>query len=70
MGFRYDYLDLNDDGFNDGILHNGTAGVNWFLNPNMKIQFNYMLPHRDAALPDGEGDGWINGFGSRFAMDF
>jgi phosphate-selective porin OprO/OprP len=70
LGFRYDYLDLNDDGFNGGILHNGTAGVNWFLNPNMKIQFNYMLTHRDAARPDGEGDGWINGFGSRFAMDF
>jgi phosphate-selective porin OprO and OprP len=70
LGARYDYLDLNDNGFNGGILHNGTLGLNWFLNPNMKFQFNYMLTHRDAALADDLGDGWINGFGTRFAMDF
>jgi phosphate-selective porin OprO/OprP len=70
VGARYDYLDLNDNGFNGGILHNGTVGLNWFLNPNMKFQFNYMITHRDAALVGTEGDGWINGFGTRFAMDF
>ena len=45
------------------------CGLNWFLNPNMKFQFNYMSTHRDAALAGDLGDGWINGFGTRFAMD-
>ena len=70
VGARYNYLDLNDNGLNGGILHNGTVGLNWFLNPNMKVQFNYMLTHRDAPLAAGLGDGWINGWGIRVANDF
>jgi phosphate-selective porin OprO and OprP len=42
--------------------------VNWFLSPNVKIQFNYVLERRDAPA---EGvSGWINGFGVRAAYDF
>ena len=70
IGARYNYLDLNDNGLDGGILHNITAGVNWFLNPNMKLQFNYMATHRDAPLADNLGDGWIYGWGMRFAQDF
>lgn len=70
LGARYNYLDLNDDLINGGILHNGTFGINWFLNPNMKIQANYMMTYRDAALQNDAGDGWINGWGIRFAHDF
>ena len=70
MAARYNYLDLNDNGLNGGILHNFTAGLNWFWNPNMKIQFDYMATHRDAALAGNLGDGWINGWGIRVASDF
>ncbi|MFO0902167.1 MAG: porin [Pirellulales bacterium] len=70
VGARYNYLDLNDEGLNGGILHNGTFGVNWFLNPNMKVQFNYMATYRDAPLPGNTGDGWVNGWGIRVAHDF
>lgn len=70
IGARYNYLDLNDNGFNGGILHNGTLGLNWFLNPNMKLQFDFMATHRDAPLAGDLGDGWIYGWGSRWAMDF
>jgi phosphate-selective porin OprO and OprP len=70
IGARYNYLDLNDNGLNGGILHNFTAGLNWFWNPNMKIQFDYMATHRDAALAGNLGDGWINGWGIRVASDF
>ena len=70
IGARYNYLDLNDNGLNGGILHNFTGGLNWFLNPNMKIQFDYMATHRDAALAGDLGDGWINGWGIRVAIDF
>ncbi len=70
IGARYNYLDLNDNGLNGGILHNVTTGLNWFWNPNMKIQFDYMATHRDAALAGNLGDGWINGWGIRVASDF
>lgn len=70
VGARYNYLDLNDNGFNGGILHNGTLGLNWFLNPNMKFQFDFMATHRDAPLAGDLGDGWIYGWGTRWAMDF
>jgi len=70
VGARYNYLDLNDEGLNGGILHNGTLGLNWFLNPNMKVQFNYMMTHRDAPLPGNIGDGWVHGWGIRLAHDF
>lgn len=70
IGARYNYLDLNDNGLNGGILHNGTLGLNWFLNPNSKVQWNYMATYRDAPLPGNTGDGLIQGFGMRFAHDF
>lgn len=70
VGARYNYLDLNDQGINGGELHNMTAGLNWFWNPNMKMQFNYFATHRDAALPANAGDAWIHGVGMRLAHDF
>ncbi len=70
VGARYNYLDLNDNDLDGGILHNLTVGLNWFLNPNLKLQFNYMGTHRDAPLADDLGDGWINGWGTRMALDF
>ncbi len=72
IGARYNYLDLNDQDINGGILHNFTAGLNWFFNPNTKWQFNYIATYRDASqitnFPDGSG--WIHGWGMRFAQDF
>lgn len=70
VGARYNYLDLNDQGINGGELHNFTAGLNWFWNPNMKLQFNYIATNRNNALPGGAGDGWIHGVGMRLAQDF
>jgi phosphate-selective porin OprO/OprP len=75
VGARYDYLNLNSAGINGGILNNFTAGLNWFLNPNMKLQFNYMATYRisDASVNvpvNRGGTGWINGWGMRVAQDF
>ncbi|MGV3605431.1 MAG: OprO/OprP family phosphate-selective porin [Planctomycetaceae bacterium] len=73
-GVRYNYLDLNDKGINGGQLHNFTAGLNWFLNPNMKVQFNYMMTYRTpstvASANFPAGAGWIDGWGIRWAHDF
>lgn len=68
VGLRYNYLDLNDNGINGGVLQDVTAGLNWFLNPNMKIQWNYSATHRATASHVGEG--FIHGFGIRLAHDF
>jgi phosphate-selective porin OprO/OprP len=72
VGARYNYLDLDDQGINGGQLHNATLGLNWFWNPNTKVQFNYIATYRDvsdtAAFPNGSG--WINGWGIRVAQDF
>lgn len=70
IGARYNFLDLNDNTIDGGVLHNLTCGLNWFLNPNMKVQFDYMLTDRDAALAGDLGDGLIHGWGVRFAHDF
>ena len=45
-----------------------TLGLNWFLNPNMKIQLNCLLARREGQ--QGQGDGWFNGIGMRTAVDF
>lgn len=68
-GFRYNYLDLNDQGIDGGILNDYTWGLNWFLNPNMKIQWNYSLTHRQSPTA-AAFDGWNQGFGMRLAHDF
>jgi phosphate-selective porin OprO/OprP len=68
IGVRYSALDLNDNGINGGILHAGTFGVNWYLNPNARVQFNYDLTHR-SQVRDVE-PGFVNGLGTRFAIDF
>lgn len=75
VGARWNYLNLNDKGVNGGALNAMTFGVNWFLNPNMKIQANYDVTFRDANAatnsPLGGGtEGIIYGFGMRVAADF
>jgi phosphate-selective porin OprO/OprP len=68
IGARFSYLDLNDKAIQGGRVSDGTVGLNWFLNPNMKVQLNYIVEHRDA--PQGVVKSWINGVGLRAAYDF
>lgn len=68
VGARYNYLNLNDKGIDGGILNDWTLGLNWFLNPNMKVQFNYSATDRQSVLP--QHDGVINAWGVRLAHDF
>jgi phosphate-selective porin OprO/OprP len=68
VGVRFSYLDLNDKAIQGGQVYDWTVGLNWFLNPNMKFQLNYIAEHRDA--PQGVVQGWINGVGLRAAYDF
>jgi phosphate-selective porin OprO/OprP len=68
VGARYSYTDLDDRGINGGIINEVTLGLNWFLNPNMKFQWNYDIGHRELA--GGTSDGNYYGFGMRMAFDF
>ncbi|MFO0945558.1 MAG: porin [Planctomycetota bacterium] len=68
IGSRFSYLDLNNKGIQGGQIQDWTLGLNWFLNPNMKVQFNYILEYREA--PQDVVAGWINGVGVRAAYDF
>lgn len=39
---RYSTIDLNDKDIRGGELDNLSAGVNWYLNPNMRIMWDYI----------------------------
>ncbi len=66
-GVRFSFLDLNDNAIQGGRIYDWTAGLNWYLNPNMKVQLNYIAEHRNTP---GATVGWINGVGLRAAYDF
>jgi len=83
VGARYNYLCLNDKQINGGVLNGMTLGLNWLLNPNARVYFNYDLTYRDfvstpwtktagVVTPSTSynGSGFINGFGTRLAFDF
>lgn len=68
LAARYARIDLKDDGVNGGVVDDFTAGVNWFLNPNTKVQWNYAIAFRDAA--GNTSDGTIQEGGFRVAFDW
>lgn len=65
---RFSHLNLNSRDVRGGRVNDMTLGLNWFLNGNTKVQWNYFLADRDA--PDSAGSGLIHGFGTRLAIDF
>lgn len=67
VGLRFSYLDLNDKAVRGGTVYDWTAGVNWFWNPNMKVQLNAILERRDQP---GVDPAWISGVGVRGSYDF
>jgi phosphate-selective porin OprO and OprP len=68
VGIRYAYLDLQNKGVNGATLNDVVFGLNWFLNPNTKVQWNFALDHRDSTPPGSSG--WTSIFGMRLALDF
>jgi phosphate-selective porin OprO/OprP len=68
IGVRYSHIDLNDDGVVGGRLNDVTFGLNWYLNPNARVMWNYILAWRDAA--GAAHDGLTQIFATRFQVDF
>lgn len=68
---RYSRIDLtdNDAGIRGGEEDNFTAGLNWYLNPNTRIMFNYVRANVEDR-DDLDGDGTLDVYQSRFMVDF
>jgi phosphate-selective porin OprO/OprP len=66
LGLRYSYIDLDDGGVRGGKETNYTAGVNWFLNPNVRVMLNYTIASIDHDLYEGD----IDILQTRFQVDF
>jgi phosphate-selective porin OprO and OprP len=69
VGARYSWVDLNDQGVHGGFLNETTAGVNWYLNPNLRYEFNYCYT-RVVDLGAAGSTISANGFGARMTMNF
>jgi phosphate-selective porin OprO/OprP len=68
VGVRYSYFDLRSGGVNGGTMHDFVLGLNWFLNPNMKVQWNLAADYRESSPPGS--DGWTLIGGARLEVDF
>jgi phosphate-selective porin OprO/OprP len=72
VAVRYSYLNLNDGPIQGGILSGTTVGLNWYWNPNMKLQFEYMDNQRyhKGTSNAGTAPGTVQGFGTRVQIQF
>jgi phosphate-selective porin OprO/OprP len=60
---RYSFLDLSNGGFAGGTISDLTFGVNWYLNPNMRVMFDYIYTDLEDL-----GNAWA--VAVRFQVDF
>jgi phosphate-selective porin OprO/OprP len=63
LAARFDNLDLNDGGVSGGDVKTLSLGVNWYLNPNTKVQLDWV----HAAIQDV---GTLIALQMRFQVDF
>jgi len=54
LGLRYSDVDLEDASVIGGEMDDITVGINWYLNPNARVMFNYVLVdlEREIFYPD------------------
>lgn len=53
VGIRHSELDLSDGPIEGGEMRNLSLGVNWYLNPNMRVMWNYVYADfKDVGTAD------------------
>ena len=76
VAVRYSAIDLNDGDVDGGREENYTIGINWFMNPNLRITFNYVLADIDERIisanetPFVVDDDSVEIYMMRFQVDF
>jgi phosphate-selective porin OprO/OprP len=68
LAARYSTVDLTDKDVEGGEQQNFTAGLNWHLNPNTRLMFNYVYADLEDRADVKDDD--INIFQARFQVDF
>lgn len=69
LAFRVSHADFNDGGVNGGRLTDLTFGVNWYLNPYVRMTTNYV--HAISTPPGANARGGTGDFvGVRFGYEF
>ncbi len=66
VAVRYSHIDLNDGDILGGKEHNITAAVNWYMNSNARILFNYVYGDIDSS----SGEGAFHAFQGRLQIAF
>ena len=69
---RYSKADYTDDNVFGGIGESFTFGLNWYWNPNARMQFNYINGKINDRTVDGTPDvfGDYDIYGVRWMVDF
>ena len=67
LAFRFDQLDLNDDGITGGELQTYTVGLTWMWNANTRVKANLVYGEVEGGPL---GDGAILYFVTRLQVDF
>jgi phosphate-selective porin OprO/OprP len=73
LAARWSHLSLDDGLVQGGQLDGLELGLNWYLNNNMKVQFEYLHNnryHKSATTPNGGISGNLDGFGIRTQLSF
>lgn len=66
--YRYSYLNADSAGILGGYASDHTFGVNWYLNPYMRLMANYV--HSNDSLRNNGPDTYIDVLMVRAAVDF
>lgn len=67
LALRLSHLDLNNGGVRGGRLTDLTAGVNWYLNPYLRVTANYIRAFQTTRTGR---DGTADFYGVRVGFDF